>query len=142
MSTGTVTNYTRTCVVSIIRVAALVQIRNDLDSSWSQGLVSVWTTAELCLGIVAASLPTLKPFFGNLCIHQPTLDVRANSAASSLPLRNSFDWSNIELGGHKNRMFRRSRDNLTEFSPVKNGVIEVRTTFETSYRPRGSNSSL
>ncbi|ERF73312.1 hypothetical protein EPUS_03145 [Endocarpon pusillum Z07020] len=50
-----------TCVISLVRFVQLIQNDDNQDVTWALGYVSIWSTAEPCLGIVAACLPTMRP---------------------------------------------------------------------------------
>ncbi|MCJ1353417.1 MAG: hypothetical protein MMC33_003403 [Icmadophila ericetorum] len=52
-----------TCVISLTRLITLGVDNTNVDTSWSLGIISIWSTAEPCLGIFAACLPTLRPLF-------------------------------------------------------------------------------
>ncbi|KAH8726472.1 hypothetical protein GQ44DRAFT_163115 [Phaeosphaeriaceae sp. PMI808] len=47
-------------VVSILRLQALVHFAASSNASWEFYDVSVWSTIEICVGIMCASLPTLR----------------------------------------------------------------------------------
>jgi hypothetical protein len=99
-------------------------------------MIAMWTAAEPCLGIVAVSLPTLSPLFFR-SVGEPMTpslhllpEARSESAASSRRFRRSFDWANIELVKPSKWMHE------DPYPEPREGVIEVRTTWETrhSYR--------
>ncbi|KAL5344158.1 integral membrane protein Pth11-like protein [Aspergillus crustosus] len=55
------------CVASVIRIYYLIPLYHDLDTTWIQANIYVWSTVEPCVGILCACLPTLQPLV-RLCI--------------------------------------------------------------------------
>ncbi|RAK95953.1 uncharacterized protein BO80DRAFT_417794 [Aspergillus ibericus CBS 121593] len=51
------------CVFGLVRLGTMISERNSVDATWALANVAIWSTAEPCLGITAACLPTLRPLF-------------------------------------------------------------------------------
>ncbi|KAL3421569.1 hypothetical protein PVAG01_08015 [Phlyctema vagabunda] len=49
------------CLISVIRLHDLYRLLKTKDLSWDNATVAIWSTLEIHLGIICASLPTLKP---------------------------------------------------------------------------------
>ncbi|KAJ5888952.1 hypothetical protein N7495_008993 [Penicillium taxi] len=49
------------CIASIVRIHYLTFLKDETDITWTISQVYVWSTVEPCVGIICASLPTLKP---------------------------------------------------------------------------------
>ncbi|KAL1306841.1 hypothetical protein AAFC00_005497 [Neodothiora populina] len=48
------------CVTSMVRLKALYTISNSQDVTWDNGSAAAWSSLEVNVGIVCASLPTLR----------------------------------------------------------------------------------
>lgn len=55
------------CVVSMIRIRALVDISRSTDVSWSNPPAAAWSAIEANVGIICASLPSLKAAITRFC---------------------------------------------------------------------------
>ncbi|KAK2737069.1 hypothetical protein FQN55_001281 [Onygenales sp. PD_40] len=53
---------TFTCLMSILRLYGLIVLSKSKDPTWEQPATAYWSSIELNMGIICASLPTLKPF--------------------------------------------------------------------------------
>ena len=51
-----------TCVISIVRLSTLEAAATSFDSTWDNTQAALWSYLELTIAIVAACLPTLRPF--------------------------------------------------------------------------------
>ena len=93
------------CIASVIRAVYVGQISRT-DGSWSDALGCMWTVVELCLGVVSACLPTLRP-----------LVVRTLNSQHS-----TYNMSHeSRLENQKGTVRLRSIDNHTNASPHKHG---------------------
>lgn len=54
---------TSTCIISVYRVTTLRAAANSSDPTWENTDAAIWSLLELAIGVLAASLPTLKPLF-------------------------------------------------------------------------------
>ncbi|RAH68304.1 uncharacterized protein BO66DRAFT_377611, partial [Aspergillus aculeatinus CBS 121060] len=54
------------CIASIARMVYIVRLYRGVDQSWHSVDVSIWSGVELALGIVAASVPSLRPVLDQL----------------------------------------------------------------------------
>ncbi|KAK3936525.1 integral membrane protein [Diplogelasinospora grovesii] len=53
-----------TCVISIVRLSTLDAAATSSDSTWDNTEAALWSYLELTIAIIAACLPTLRPFMG------------------------------------------------------------------------------
>ncbi|KAI7287582.1 hypothetical protein KC345_g406 [Hortaea werneckii] len=60
------------CAAGIAKAQTQTTFMDDLDPYWHDGFV-VWNMVELCLGILAASLPALKPLFSSILASSATM---------------------------------------------------------------------
>ncbi|RAL07923.1 uncharacterized protein BO97DRAFT_462222 [Aspergillus homomorphus CBS 101889] len=54
------------CIASIVRMVYIVKLYQGSDQSWHSVDVSIWSGVELALGIVAASIPSLRPILNQI----------------------------------------------------------------------------
>jgi len=54
------------CIVSMIRLKALLSFGNSIDPTWDYTLVVIWTTLELAAAMICACLPALRRLFSHL----------------------------------------------------------------------------
>ncbi|EGX49221.1 hypothetical protein AOL_s00078g605 [Orbilia oligospora ATCC 24927] len=54
------------CVVSILRLHALIVLESSQDPTWDQAATTCWSSIELNIAIICASLPTLRPVIGRI----------------------------------------------------------------------------
>ncbi|KAK6524936.1 hypothetical protein TWF281_011826 [Arthrobotrys megalospora] len=54
------------CVVSILRLHALITLESSQDPTWDQAATTRWSCIELNIAIICASLPTLRPVIGKV----------------------------------------------------------------------------
>ncbi|KAF3760371.1 hypothetical protein M406DRAFT_230293, partial [Cryphonectria parasitica EP155] len=50
-----------TCIISIYRITTLKAAGSSTDPTWDNTDAAIWSLLELCIGVLAACLPTLKP---------------------------------------------------------------------------------
>lgn len=55
-----------TCIISVYRMQTLREAGRTSDPSWDNTAAAVWSHIELACGILAASLPTLKPLLAQV----------------------------------------------------------------------------
>ncbi|ROV94087.1 hypothetical protein VMCG_08265 [Cytospora schulzeri] len=55
-----------TCIISVYRMQTLRVAAHTGDPTWDNTNAAVWSYIELAIGVLAASLPTLKPLFARL----------------------------------------------------------------------------
>lgn len=53
------------CFISIIRLVVLSRL-NDADVTWNYVNSAIWSTAEPCMGVISACIPSLRPGFSIL----------------------------------------------------------------------------
>ncbi|KAH9434614.1 hypothetical protein MCOR02_006609 [Pyricularia oryzae] len=51
------------CIISIIRLTFLA---DSPDITWDNASASAWSTAEVCIALICASLPSLRPIVGGI----------------------------------------------------------------------------
>ncbi|KAL3420746.1 integral membrane protein [Phlyctema vagabunda] len=54
------------CLAGIIRLWALQKTSVSVDSSWDNEPAAVWSIIECCVGVICASVPSLKPLFSKV----------------------------------------------------------------------------
>lgn len=59
-------NFSSTCIISVYRMQTLKVAAHTTDATWDNTDAAVWSYIELAIGILAASLPTLKPLFARI----------------------------------------------------------------------------
>ena len=92
-------------IASAIRLVQLIRL--DLsDVTWNYLPALVWTTVELCVGIICASLPAMAPLV-SVCLRQ-----RSSSREPNIP--SSFELS--ETPKRTNDFVRRNFDRLEDDS--------------------------
>ncbi|OAR01398.1 hypothetical protein LLEC1_04628 [Akanthomyces lecanii] len=57
----------RVTVVSILRLQSLIYLARSFNPTWDQWIVAWWSTIEVHVGMVCASLPTLRLVLVRLC---------------------------------------------------------------------------
>jgi hypothetical protein len=55
-----------TCVISIYRIRTLKTAASTNDPNWDNVDAAIWSFLEVTIAIIAACLPTLRPFFSKL----------------------------------------------------------------------------
>ncbi|PSR81778.1 hypothetical protein BD289DRAFT_344539, partial [Coniella lustricola] len=55
-----------TCIISVYRITTLKTAAASSDPTWDNTSAAIWSLLELCIGVLAACLPTLKPLFAML----------------------------------------------------------------------------
>lgn len=72
------------CAAAIIKVGYLVNYGKMGDLLWDSRNITIWTVMELNIGIIAGSLPTLRPLLKNILgsVYGPGT-VRANPSGSA-----------------------------------------------------------
>ncbi|ROV89608.1 hypothetical protein VPNG_10142 [Cytospora leucostoma] len=55
-----------TCIISVYRMQTLREAGRSSDPSWDNTAAAVWSHIELACGVLAASLPTLKPLLAQI----------------------------------------------------------------------------
>ncbi|KAI7347268.1 hypothetical protein KC320_g7351 [Hortaea werneckii] len=60
------------CAAGIAKAQTQTTFMDDPDPHWHDGFM-VWNMVELCLGILAASLPALKPLFSSILASSATM---------------------------------------------------------------------
>ncbi|KAF1932823.1 uncharacterized protein M421DRAFT_416433 [Didymella exigua CBS 183.55] len=123
-------------IVSILRLQSLVQFAQTSNASWEFYNVSVWSTIEICVGIMCACLPTLRLLLVKL------FPILGGSSARSR--NNYYNYgSGNELknvgGASQNK---RSLHNDTAISSPRSGVFGQGDgiTVKTSYTVQHSKS--
>lgn len=71
-----------TCVISIVRLSTLDAAATSSDTTWDNTGAALWSYLELTVAIVAACLPTLRPFVTRFF---PKLMSSGNSGNNSAP---------------------------------------------------------
>lgn len=85
------------CVVSILRFNTLVVInRHPEDATYYAAPISYWSSIEMNLSIVCASLPALKPLFVKIV---PAFGSRKGSRSRSYGLNSSRQGGDKSLRG-------------------------------------------
>ncbi|KAF2633888.1 hypothetical protein BU25DRAFT_465102 [Macroventuria anomochaeta] len=116
-------------IVSILRLQALVHFAASSNASWEFYDVSVWSTIEICVGIMCACLPTLRLLLVKLF---PILG--GSSARSKNKYYNYGSGNELKnIGGQSQS--KRSHHNGTDISSPRSGVFEQGDgiTIKTSY---------
>ena len=54
------------CVVSVLRLYALITLDRSQDPTWEQPATAYWSAIELNVGIVCGCLPTLRPLVNKI----------------------------------------------------------------------------
>ncbi|CBX90568.1 predicted protein [Plenodomus lingam JN3] len=117
------------CVVSILRLHALtVMVANPQDTTWYSAASAYWSTIEMNMAILCASLPALKPLLVNII---PGFASRTTSRGygPNSGRRPSFPFATI--GGSKAK---RTVDEELEMEPKR--------TINTQVYPSASNTSV
>ncbi|KAK6505891.1 hypothetical protein TWF481_007780 [Arthrobotrys musiformis] len=83
------------CVVSILRLHALITLEPSQDPTWDQAATTCWSSIELNIAIICASLPTLRPVVGKVF---PSLLGSTNAYGNSYPRQGSE-----RLGGQRSK---------------------------------------
>ncbi|KAF3007415.1 hypothetical protein E8E13_002762 [Curvularia kusanoi] len=118
-------------VVSILRLQSLVHFAQSSNASWEFYNVSVWSTVEICVGIMcfSACLPTLRLLLVKLF---PILGgSTAQSRAKYYNYGSGNELKNVSQQGHS----RKSHHNAATISSPRSGVFEQGDgiTVKTSY---------
>ncbi|KAL6705438.1 hypothetical protein ACN47E_006703 [Coniothyrium glycines] len=101
-------------VVSILRLQALVHFAASSNASWEFYDVSVWSTIEICVGIMCACLPTLR-----------LLLVRLFPILGGSSARSRQQYYNYGSGNELGRVSQtRSRNVNTNISSPRSGVFD------------------
>lgn len=58
---NTNTNFHRACTISVVRLTELLRIYSRPDLTWEMSKTSYLSTIEISIGILCASVPTLRP---------------------------------------------------------------------------------
>ncbi|KAJ4993990.1 CFEM domain-containing protein [Stagonosporopsis vannaccii] len=116
-------------IVSILRLQSLVHFAQSSNASWEFYDVSVWSTIEICVGIMCACLPTLRLLLVKLF---PILG--GSSARSRTKYYNYGSGNELKnIGGHSHS--KRSHHVDTAISSPRSGIFEQGDgiTVKTSY---------
>lgn len=125
------------CLTSVLRLKSLYEISVASDTTWVNGAAAAWSSLEVNVGIICASLPTLrKPlsrYFPNLFSNRTQSrargyvtgsrsepNARHQSHCMTSTAHASRD-SNIELGAFENEK------NIREIDPGNVTVVTVTT---------------
>lgn len=79
------------CVCSIVKTTIQVNVLKDPDST-RKDRYSIWNAIELYVGLLAASLPALRPLFKSM------LDLRTRATASSNAQRHKYYMQEDGIG--------------------------------------------
>lgn len=79
------------CVCSIVKTTIQVNVFKDLDST-RDDKYAIWNALELYVGLLAASLPALRPLFKSI------LDLRTRATASSNAARHKYYMQDDAIG--------------------------------------------
>ncbi|TKX22297.1 hypothetical protein C1H76_5587 [Elsinoe australis] len=71
------------CLTSILRLRALHDVTKSTDLTWENGPIAYWSSVEVNVGIICASLPTLKAFAMKFMPHLLNNSSNAGGATSS-----------------------------------------------------------
>lgn len=94
------------CVISIIRLEALINIKFD-NITYTLAPALMWTTIEPCLGIINACLPMMRPFLIQI-------------------FPKGFFVTNSKSGPSTNpKTFERLADTSVQLTPYGNGTTRV-----------------
>ncbi|PNS15537.1 hypothetical protein CAC42_796 [Sphaceloma murrayae] len=111
------------CLTSILRLRALYDVTNSTDLTWENGPIAYWSSVEVNVGIVCASLPTLKAFamkyFPSLV--KSSKDATSTTRKSAVPKSGrtkNATFTEIELG---NKAF----DDTQALDPSRIQVVTV-----------------
>ncbi|MCJ1331320.1 hypothetical protein MMC10_008009 [Thelotrema lepadinum] len=82
-----------TCVFSLVRLVVITQqLANfDLDVTWASTPIAIWSTAEPCLGILAACLPTLRPLFARFITKVSSTNRSRTTPSGTTPVGRAGD---------------------------------------------------
>ncbi|KAF3171388.1 hypothetical protein TWF225_010567 [Orbilia oligospora] len=84
------------CVVSILRLHALIVLESSQDPTWDQAATTCWSSIELNIAIICASLPTLRPVIRRIF---PSLLGSTNAYGNSYPRQGSERVGGKRVGG-------------------------------------------
>lgn len=70
-------------MTSILRLRALHDVTKSTDLTWENGPIAYWSSVEVNVGIICASLPTLKAFAMKFMPHLLNNSSNAGGATSS-----------------------------------------------------------
>ncbi|OAA58172.1 Extracellular membrane protein, 8-cysteine region, CFEM [Cordyceps fumosorosea ARSEF 2679] len=68
-------------VVSILRLQSLIYLARSYNPTWDQWLVAWWSTIEVHVGIICASLPTLRLVLVRMCPRVFSTHITRNKSA-------------------------------------------------------------
>ncbi|KAL8715738.1 MAG: hypothetical protein Q9220_000405 [cf. Caloplaca sp. 1 TL-2023] len=83
------------CVVSIYRATIIGKLSFD-DASWVDTDPAIWSAVEVCIGIVSACLPTLRPLWTSV-FHSPPSSSRGKTSGGYSGGSSGY-WSKLKLG--------------------------------------------
>ncbi|KAF3079474.1 hypothetical protein TWF103_004801 [Orbilia oligospora] len=84
------------CAVSILRLHALIVLESSQDPTWDQAATTCWSSIELNIAIICASLPTLRPVIRRIF---PSLLGSTNAYGNSYPRQGSERVGGKRVGG-------------------------------------------
>jgi len=90
-----------TFVVSIIRFAELCVHGTNPDVTWALGNLGIWSTVEICVGIIAACLPTTWPLI--VRVFPRLANGTSRMHARPTPYNDASDASGLKLNKKKIR---------------------------------------
>ncbi|KAF2704364.1 hypothetical protein K504DRAFT_442554 [Pleomassaria siparia CBS 279.74] len=91
------------CVASIVRLFYVDKIGNSHDPTWDYAIPALIANAELCIGVLAANLPTYRPLVSTLVSSRRANDSKRTSqggARSYLPIKDSLQ---VPISSHFTR---------------------------------------
>ncbi|KAE9372996.1 hypothetical protein N431DRAFT_338054 [Stipitochalara longipes BDJ] len=89
------------CLVSVLRLQSLYVISVSKDPTWDNVPTSICSNIEVYLGIICASLPTIKPILERLF---PNAMARSRSGGDSLPTYTLRSHQHNTIGGGSFRL--------------------------------------
>ncbi|KAJ4412312.1 hypothetical protein N0V91_000783 [Didymella pomorum] len=122
-------------IVSILRLQSLVHFAQSSNASWEFYSVSVWSTIEICVGIMCACLPTLRLLVVKI------FPILGGSSARSRNKYYNYGSGN-ELKNVGASQSKRSQHHDIVVSSPRSGVFDVGDgiTVKTSYTVQHSKS--
>lgn len=109
------TSFNRACCAGITKMFYLDDYGRYGDFLWDSTYITIWTTVEICVAIIAASAYALKPLFQAILKDKSVVSsgypkrysVRNGknnlSSSSAQRIRMKPDYNDVELGSHPSK---------------------------------------
>ncbi|KAF2245034.1 hypothetical protein BU26DRAFT_434462 [Trematosphaeria pertusa] len=140
------------CVGAIVRLFYVDKIGNSYDATWDYGIPALVANVELCVGVLAANLPTYRPLITTITSSRHATDTRRTPqvAGSYLPVKDSLqvplsslfikqgvsstdlDRDNVEMLSGKHQVYTHISGDSGAWPKGRNNEIRVTTSFNAS----------